>query len=278
MTIRDGVGDEWFAANRAFWDERVPIHVGSDFYRVTQFLEGEEQLRDFELDELADIVEGATLFHPQCHFGQDTLCWARHGATVTGLDFSAPAIDAAVDLARRAGLAERSEFVCAPVYDSVAALGGRTFDVVYTGLGALNWLPDLQRWAEVMAACCRPGGTFYLAEFHPFSATLDDEVLEAELRVRYPYFGHVWHDNVQSGTYADLDAATTHDETWERLWSLGEILTAVIEAGFRIEFLHEWDSTLYPHFPFLETHGERYRLPAGLPSIPMMFSLRATRA
>jgi SAM-dependent methyltransferase len=269
-------GEEWFEANRAFWDERVPIHVGSDFYRVRQFLEGEEQLRDFELAELGDRVGGRTLFHPQCHFGQDTLSWARHGATVTGLDFSAPAVDAARQLAIDAGI--DAEFVCAPVYDAVDALGGRTFDVVYTGLGAICWLPDLERWASVMAALCRPGGTFYLAEFHPFAYTLDEQATEPELRVRHDYFGKVWHDDTEGGgTYADLTAVTEHDETWERMWTIGEVVSAVADAGFRIELLHEHEGTLFQLLPFLEQRDGRYRLPDGMPSMPMMYSLRAVR-
>ena len=268
-------GPEWFQANQAFWDERVPIHVASDFYRVRQFLDGEEQLRDFELAEVGD-VSGLTLFHPQCHFGQDTLSWARRGAAVVGLDFSPPAVEAARRLAVGAGI-DDAEFVCAPVYDAVEAVGGRRFDVVYTGLGAVNWLPDIERWASVMAAVCRPGGTLYLAEFHPVSNALDDEVTEPELRVRYPYFGHVWHDDAESGSYADLEAPTEHDETWERVWTLAEVLSAVAGAGFRIEWLHEHDTTLYPQFPFLEERDGRFRLPEGMPSIPLMYSVRALR-
>lgn len=269
-------GAAWFETNRAFWDERVPIHVASDFYRVRQFLDGEEQLRDFELAELGDRVEGATLFHPQCHFGQDTLCWARHGARVVGLDFSEPAIDAARQLATEADI-DDAEFVCASVYDAPEVLDGRTFDVVYTGLGAITWLPDLDRWAATMAAVCRPGGTFYLAEFHPIAFTLDEDVTEPELRIRHDYFSKVWHEETQSGTYADLSAPTSHDETWERLWTVGEVVSAVAAAGFRIELLHEHEGTLWELLPFLEERDGRHRLPDGMPSFPMMYSLRAVR-
>ena len=216
-----------------------------------------------------------TLFHPQCHFGQDTLCWARRGASVTGLDFSQPAVDAAVDLATRAGI--EAEFVCAPVYDAVEAVDGRTFDVVYTGLGAISWLPDLDRWASVMARLCRPAGTLYLAEFHPVAFALDEKASEPELRLRHDYFTNVWHEDIETGTYADPSATTHHDETWERMWTLGEVVSAVAAAGFRIEFLHEHEGTLFQLLPLLVERDGRYRLPDGLPSVPMMYSLRATR-
>src|SRR5581483_12208496 len=137
-----GMSEDWIETNRAMWDERVPIHVSSEFYDVERFLEGWSPLRDFELQELTDI-EGCTLAHPQCHFGLDTLAWARLGARVTGLDFSAPAIDAARNVAERAGI--EAEFVHANVYDAVQALENRRFDIVYTGLGAINWLPDIDR-------------------------------------------------------------------------------------------------------------------------------------
>jgi SAM-dependent methyltransferase len=268
-------GPEWFEANRAFWDERVPIHVGSDFYRVQQFLDGEEQLRDFEIAEVGDVA-GKTLFHPQCHFGQDTLCWARRGAAVTGLDFSPPAVDAARALAEQAGL--DAEFVCAPVYDAVEAVGGRTFDVVYTGLGAICWLPDLERWASVMSRLCRSGGTFYLSEFHPVAYALDEKATEPELRFRHDYFAKVWHEELEGGDYADPSAVTEHDETWERLWTLGEVVSVIADAGFRIELLHEHETTLFKLLPFLEERDDgRYVLPEGLPSLPMMYSVRAVR-
>ena len=134
--------EEWLALNRALWDERVPIHVASSFYDVDAFLAGGSTLRPFEVEEVG-AVAGLTLLHAQCHFGLDTLSWARRGARVTGLDFSEPAIAAARKLAADAGL--EAEFVASDVYEAAGALGGRRFDVVYTGLGALNWLPDVAR-------------------------------------------------------------------------------------------------------------------------------------
>jgi SAM-dependent methyltransferase len=266
--------DEWAALNRAWWDERVPVHVASEFYDRDGFLADPERstLRPFEIDEVGD-VRGRTLVHPQCHFGLDTLSWARRGAAVTGIDFSAPAVAAASETARAAGL--EAEFLAGNVYDAVELVDGRTFDVVYTGLGAVNWLPDIRRWADVMATLCAPGGVLYLAEFHPLHAILGDD----DLTVRYPYFHDVdapmsWEEG---GTYADLDATTGHDSTVEWTHGLGAVVTAVVDAGLTVELLRELDHTLFPRWPFLERRGAEYHLPEGVPPIPLMYTLRARR-
>jgi SAM-dependent methyltransferase len=263
------VPEEWLAVNRAMWDERVPIHVAGGFYDVAGFLAGGTALRAFELEEVGD-VEGLTLVHPQCHFGLDTLSWARRGARATGLDFSAPAIAAARKLAADAGL--EAEFVEADVYAAAEAVGGRRFDLVYTGLGALNWLPDVERWARMMAALVAPGGRFYLAEFHPFSAVFADD----DLTVAYPYFHAEPFEWEDPGTYADPDAPTVHNRSIEWNHGVGAVVSALVSAGLRIEFLHEHDHTLFARWPFLERGGDgTYRLPAGTPSLPLMYSLLA---
>jgi SAM-dependent methyltransferase len=265
-----GMPEEWLAVNRALWDERVPIHVASVFYDVEGFLAGGSTLRSFELQEVGD-VEGLTLLHPQCHFGLDTLSWARRGARVTGLDFSSPAITAARKLAADASL--EAEFVESDVYSALEALGGRRFDLVYTGLGALNWLPDIERWARVMAALVAPGGRFYLAEFHPFTDVFADN----DLTVAYPYFRAEPLEWEQSGTYADLDAQTVRNRSIEWNHGLGAVVSALISAGLRLEFLHEHDHTLFARWPFLErAAGGPYRLPESMPSLPLMYSLLAS--
>jgi len=269
---KDGWRDQWQEANRASWDERVPIHVSGTFYGVEAFKAGEEHLRPFELEEMGD-VSGKDLLHLQCHFGKDTLSWARHGARVTGLDFSVPAVEAARKLAADVGLDAR--FVNSDVYEAGEALGGRTFDVVYTGLGALNWLPDIGRWAGVVAGLIRPGGTLYLAEFHPFTDVFGDD----DLTVEHDYFHkeepQVWDE---PGTYADLEAETTNNLTYEWNHTLSDVVAALIEAGLVLEFLHEHDYTLFPRWPILEKSDfDTYRLPGGTPQIPLMYSLKARR-
>ena len=264
--------DEYLEVNRSSWDERVPIHAEGEFYDVASFKEGQHRLRPFELLEVGD-VSGKDLVHLQCHFGIDTLSWARRGARVVGLDFSGPAVEQASMLAAQLGL--DAKFVRSDVYEAVDALGGRDFDVVYTGLGALNWLPDIWRWAGVVARLVRPGGFLYLAEFHPITWVFGDE----DLTVVHDYFHgeepEVWDE---PGTYADLEAETVHNKTYEWNHSLGDVVSSVVEAGLVLEFLHEHDYTLFPRWPFLEKSGfDTYRLPAGMPKLPLMYSLLARR-
>ena len=266
--------NEWADLNRRWWDERAPVHVASDFYDVAGFLADPDAstLRPFEIDEVGDVA-GRSLVHPQCHFGLDTLSWARRGARAVGLDFSAPAVEAARGLARRAAL--DAEFVAGDVYDAVDLVGGRTFDVVYTGLGAITWLPDIARWARVMAELTAPGGFLYLAEFHPVHMILGDD----DLTVRRPYF-HDPDDPLEfdePGTYADLAAATEHNRTVEWTHGLGAVVTAVIDAGLTVELLREHDHTLFPRWPFLVERDGAYRMPDGMPSLPLMYSMRARK-
>jgi SAM-dependent methyltransferase len=262
---------DWFDANRAHWDERVPIHVASRFYDVDGFRAGRDTLQPFERDEVGEVA-GKTLLHLQCHFGMDTLSWARSGAKVTGLDFSQPAIEQARALAREVGV--EAEFVAANVYDAVAALGGRQFDIVYVGVGSLVWLPDVARWARVVAELVGPGGVLYLADGHPLSEILADD----SLTVVNGYFARepqVWDE---PGSYA-ADAPTAHNTNYEWAHPLGEVVSELIGAGLRLEFLRERDYSLFQRWPFLVHHPEdgTYRMPAGMPSVPMIYSLRASK-
>ncbi len=177
---------EYFDANKANWDDRVAIHTRSKSYDVEGFLAGNLAILPVDIRELGD-VEGKTLLHLQCHFGMDTLSWGRLGATVTGLDFAPKAVAAATELAAKSGVAG-ARFVEANVYDAVQALSGEQFDVVYTGIGAVCWLPKIGTWAKVVADCMKPGGTFYIREGHPVLYTLDDELTEPGYEMRYSYF------------------------------------------------------------------------------------------
>ena len=276
--------DQYRDTNRALWDERVPIHVDSDFYGVEQFLAGQSKLRFFEHDELPDLT-GKRLLHLQCHFGLDTLSLARLGATVTGLDFSQPALDAAADIARRAGI-ERTRWVQSDVYAAREALGGERFDVVYTGGGAINWLGDIERWARVVADSVEPGGTLYLWEFHPVADIFDDEREDGLLVARYPYFTPPdaplrWDT---PGTFTDRDAATEHTVSYEWNHPIGSVVSALITAGLQLEFLHEFPVNAFQRFPWMVLDESRskpgrpyYVLPDGPERVPMMYSLRAVK-
>jgi SAM-dependent methyltransferase len=268
--VTDGDAVDWRELNQANWDDRVPVHLASEFYDLDGFRAGADSLRPFEAAEAGDVA-GKRLVHLQCHVGLDTLSWARNGALVTGLDFSGPAIEAARSLA--ADLAIDASFVTADVYDAVTALGGRRFDVVYTGTGALVWLPDVPRWAGVVAALLEPGGFLYLVEGHPFAQILDDaeganivrDYFDDRPRVEdYPY------------TYTD-GPALKHIRSVEFQHGLGQIVTALADAGLRIDFLNEHDFDAFQRFESLEHRGGQYRFPAGRPRVPMMYSLRATR-
>lgn len=268
--------DERVAINRATWDERVPIHLRSRFYGNDSFVAGRCSLREFEVDEVGD-VDGLDLVHLQCHFGQDTLSWARRGARVVGLDFSEPAVVAARELAGRCGLADVADFVCADVHDAPEALGGRTFDVVYTGLGALVWLPDVAAWARVVVDLLRPGGFVYLAEFHPFVDTLGWHALVVE----FDYFADpAGVREESSGTYTDGGDGTLNNVTWEWTHPLSSVVTALLDAGLVLELLHEHDHTLWQRWPFLEHRPDdrTWHLPPGTPRLPLMYSLRARKA
>jgi 2-polyprenyl-3-methyl-5-hydroxy-6-metoxy-1,4-benzoquinol methylase len=268
--VTDTDAADWRELNRANWDDRVPVHLASEYYDVGGFRAGASSLRPFESAEAGD-VSGKRLVHLQCHVGLDTLSWARKGARVTGLDFSEPAIEAARSLA--ADLAIDASFVVADVYDAVAALGGRRFDVVYTGTGALVWLPDMTRWAQVVAALLEPGGFLYLVEGHPFAQILDDA---QGTNVALDYFQEQPWVEDYSYTYTD-GPALTHTRSVQFQHGLGQVVTALSAAGLQIEFLTEHDFDCYQRFESLERDGGQYRFPAGHPRIPMMFSLRATR-
>ncbi len=274
--------DEYLAANRARWDESVAIHAASEFYGVDRFLAGESTLLALDIDEVGD-VEGKSLLHLQCHFGLDTLSWARLGAEVVGVDFAPSAVQTASEIARRAGL--RAEFVESELYASANALADHlgTFDIVYVNLGALCWLPDIAGWARVCAGFLRDGGILYVRDVHPVTQSLDDEAAAGDLRLRYPYFEQSQPQHWAGGEdYADDSASLEHHDSYEWNHSLGEIVTAVIDAGLQVEFLHEQEWTVYRALPWLvETGRGIWRLPdrdsQADRRLPLMFSLRATK-
>jgi SAM-dependent methyltransferase len=271
--------NEYMAANRALWDEWTAIHARSEFYDVEGWKAGRRPLRDFVLDEVGDVA-GKDLLHLQCHFGLDTLSWARRGARVTGADFSERAIALARSLAAETGLDAR--FVQSDVLELDRALDG-DFEVVFTSFGVLWWLPDLTRWARVVARFVRPGGMFYLAELHPFAQVLDDWGV-TEPRLRYPYFPSPEPLAFPTqGSYADPDAKVEQPVEYGWPHSIGEIVTVLAEAGLRIEFLHELPFTVFQAVPFMVESEDRdgprsWRLPEPWDGkLPLIFSLKATK-
>jgi len=229
--------------NQASWDERVPAHVASPDYQVGRFAADPEFLSEvvrFDLPRLGD-VNGLRGVHLQCHIGTDTVSLARLGASMTGLDFSAPAVAAAQELAAAAGADTR--FVQGDVYAAPDLLGRGQFELVYTGIGALCWLPDIRRWAEVVAALLAPGGRLFIREGHPMLWALADERDDGLLVVDYPYFERPEPMVFDSdSTYATTEATFANTTTHEWNHGLAEIITALMDAGLDLTALAEHDS------------------------------------
>ena len=260
--------EDWRALNRAMWDAATPGHLQSPLYDLAGFEAGALSLRAHEIEDLGE-VRGRDLVHLQCHIGLDTLSWARLGARVTGLDFSTAAIAAAQALAARIGAEAR--FVAAEVYDAPAALGAQ-YDIVYTGVGALNWLPDMDLWARTIHALLRRGGQLYLYEFHPLEWVLGDD-----LTLLYDYFTPPEGYRAGPVTYAGQsapDAAATLQ--WNH--PLGEVVTALVKAGLMIETLRELDSEVLARWPDMVRGADGlYRLASPHPSLPLMYVLKASK-
>lgn len=267
--------DAAIASNRALWDEWTTIHVESA-YDVEGFRRGHNRIAGHELEEIGD-VRGRTLLHLQCHFGLETLSWARLGARVTGVDFSPRAIATARSLADELELPAR--FIESDVYRLPDVLD-EVFDVVYTANGVLGWLPDIGRWGELVARYVRPGGRFYVLEVHPVvQALADEDVGPGELRLGYPYWEHAEPIAVPThGSYADRSArvGTPVEYGWDH--GLGEIVTALASAGLRIEALREYPFLNWS-IPFLVAADDgTYRLPTDAGGeLPLMFSILATK-
>jgi len=271
----DGIADA-VRANRRLWDAWTELHVTSEFYDVQGFRAGGETLDAVELEGVGD-VHGKSLLHLQCHFGLDTLSWARRGARVTGVDFSERAVAHARRLARE--LAIEARFVQADVSDTAAVatqVANERFDVVFTSHGAISWLPDLRPWARTVAEVLKPGGLFFVADSHPFT-WMFDETTEAELRFRFPYFDRAALRWEEKGSYAVPDAdLESVSFSWQH--TFGEIVSSLTAAGLTVTSLREYPYLFWKWFPWME-RDERgaYRLPPDVPQIPLMFSLTATK-
>lgn len=242
---------DYLDINRANWDDRTAIHVVSPDYDLDRYRRDPDAISDvvrFDRPRLGDL-SGLRALHLQCHIGTDTLSLHRLGAQVTGLDLSPAAVAAARGLARETGA--DIDYVVSDVYEAPEVLAEVTpFDLVYTGIGALNWLPSIQRWAEVVTSLLRPGGRLFLREGHPVLWSLDDPREDRLLAVEYPYFETtapmVWDEAstyVSSGEGSDarIEATVTHE--WNH--GLGEIFTALMGHGMRVTGLEEHDCVPY---------------------------------
>lgn len=284
---------EWARVNRAHWDEKVPVHVASEFYDLAPLRAGEGRLYPIEEAELPRIApngwNGLRVLHLQCHFGADTLVLAQRGATVVGLDFSMPAVRQARELATELGLDDRSRFICADLYGARHALPEpEGFDVVYTTWGTIGWLPDVAEWARIIAWFLKPRGRLYFADGHPSAFVFDDPTDDEPAAVldggparfptpRFGYFDSEPADLDEPGDYADRDAVLANTRTVEWMHPLGQTLTALVEAGLTIDFVHEHDAVPWQMFSVLEPRGNGLWGWPATAWLPLGVSLGATR-
>ena len=263
--------DEQLQVNQTNWNERTPVHAASEFYDVEGFKAGRITLHEVERREVGD-VSGKSLLHLQCHFGMYTISWARLGAKATGIDFS----DAAIDLARSLNSELRLDvrFIRSNIYDLPDVLDEQ-FDIVFTSYGVLCWLPDLDKWASVVASHLKQGGMFYVIDGHPLISVFEESD-DGELRPTYPYFHKelLWEGGEPS--YAGSEIIESPVYEWNH--SLGEIVTALIGAGLRIEFLHEFPFGTYRVFSMMKKdYDGLWRFPERNDSFPQLFSIKATK-
>jgi 2-polyprenyl-3-methyl-5-hydroxy-6-metoxy-1,4-benzoquinol methylase len=271
--------DQYRQANLQNWESRVLVQLATAGTGVQELVDDPAALSGvvaYDTKLLGDL-RGRRVIHLQCHIGVDALSLARLGAEVTGLDFSPTAIEAARELCARADVPAR--FVVSDVYEAPVALDGHTFDVVYTGVGALCWLPDIVGWARVVAALLAPGGQLFVRELHPVLFTLDDERTDDLLVVRYPYFNTAEPQFVtSSNSYEDPSVQLEAPQRYVWNHGLGEVVTALIDAGMRITKLVEHDESEWMALPsMVPTSGGRYALPPDRERIPLMYTLIAEK-
>ena len=249
----------------------VNIHANSDEYDLEGFIAGKNSLHKTELDKLGDVKD-KSLLHLQCHFGLDTISWARLGAKVTGVDFSETAIELAREISKRVGV--EANFVCSNIYDLVEAHNG-SYDIVYTSYGVLCWLNDIDEWARIIAHYLKPGGVFLLVESHPFMWVFDDE--SEELIQKYSY----WHSKQplsweEDGTYADETAKVVNKKSYEWQHTFSDVLNGLIKAGLVIEDVCEYPELVWRYVPASkQVDKEYYRIPGD--PLPQMWSVLASK-
>lgn len=261
--------DDFFKVNKATWNEKTKVHAKSEFYDLEAFKKGKSSLMPYELEALGD-VSGKSLLHLQCHFGQDTLSWCRLGAKSVGVDISDEAIRLAKTLNDELNL--DADFVCCNVLDTSKHVS-KEFDIVFTSYGTIGWLPDLKPWAKMIAERLKQGGTFLMVEFHPIVWMFDYTNGTSELKYGYHQDEAIYEE--YEGTYADQNSKMVSKEYgWNH--GLGEVITALTEAGLHIEYLKEYDESPYDVLPdLIKTGSGMYKTKDGL--YPLLFEIKATK-
>lgn len=255
--------------NRQSWNNKVDSHLNSEFYNLDGFLKGESSLNDIELGLLGDL-QGKTILHLQCHFGQDTISLSRLGAEVTGVDLSDKAIENAKRITTETN--SNANFICCDIYDLPNHLD-KQFDIVFTSYGTIGWLPDLNKWAKIVAKYLKPNGQFVFVEFHPVVWMFDDNFDG----ISYNYFNSGAIVETESGTYADKNAEITQEYV---MWNHGisEVVNSLIKNGLEINSLDEFDYSPYNCFnKTIEVEPKKFRIAHLENKIPMVYSIKATK-
>ena len=260
-------------SNLKFWDSIIEEHVQSDFYDVPGFLKGKTTLDSLELELVGD-VSGRTLLHLQCHFGLSTLSWVRLGAIATGVDFSPAAISAASELSKKSGLHAR--FIESNIYNISSNLDEK-YDIVFASYGVLCWLPDLTNWAKEIEQCMKSGGRFHLVEYHPLMNTLDSGSGN-DVVLKKSYFNEGVEIFESEGSYANPESPIKNS-TYEWSHSIGEVITALLEAGLHIDNFAEYPyATDGSWISYLRKSDDgKWRVPDHKWGVPLTFSLSASK-
>ncbi len=261
--------ENYFKVNKATWNEKVKIHAQSDMYDLDAFKKGKSSLMPYELDAIGD-VKGKSLLHLQCHFGQDTLSWSRMGAKCTGVDLSDEGIKLAQELNDELKL--DAQFVCCNALETSKYVKD-TFNIVFTSYGVIGWLPDLKPWGQMIFERLKKGGTFFMAEFHPIVWMFD--YLKGQHIMKYGYMQDEVIYEEYEGTYANTESAMISKEYgWNH--GLGEVVSALTEAGLHIDYLNEFNESPYDVLPdLIKTKSGMYTTKNKL--YPLIFTLKATK-
>lgn len=276
-------GASYLDLNRASWDDRAPAHYASPDYAVERAIADPHRISDvvaFDAERLGDIT-GLRGVHLQCHIGTDTLSLHRLGARMSGLDLSPVSVEHARRLAEAAGADIR--YVVADVNDALEHLPAAGFDLVYTGIGALCWLPSIDRWAEVVTGLLAPGGRLFLREGHPMLWACDEPRDDGVLALEHPYFERpeptIWEDD-QTYVKTDMPLAMLPSAEWNH--GLGEVVTALLDRGMRLTQLIEHDTVPWVALPgAMEPHPDlpgEFRLVERPERLPMSYTLQAVAA
>ncbi|MEZ4938211.1 MAG: class I SAM-dependent methyltransferase [Crocinitomicaceae bacterium] len=259
------MADNYIDINRKLWDQKTAIHFDSEFYDVKGFLAGKDSLNPIDLELLGDL-KGKKVLHLQCHFGQDTISLARHGAQATGVDFSAKALEKANELNQKIGT--NAQFIQSDIYELPNVLDEK-FDIVFTSYGTIGWLPNIQKWAEVVHHFLKPGGKFVMIEFHPVVWMMSDDFQKIE----YSYLNKGEIIEETEGTYTDRNADIKEQSiSWNH--GLSEVISALIKSGLSLKEFKEYDYSPYNCFRNTVKIEEGKFQIQGLEGIlPMMYSL-----